>query len=545
MPRSRRDLLLSGAGLALGAAAALPPAVGPAQAQITTLDLAPMPLPVKLDDTVAAGYRRDVLIRWGDRVTSDAPPWDPLRPSAEAAGAQFGWDARIADIVPMPMGADRVPRAVLAVTHPDVDPAMAFADGRDHPDVAAAMQGASLLNLERRPDGRWIVVDGGFQNRRLTAVTLCRLSGPAADALGGGGAVQGVLGLTGGSATPWGTLLLAEDDPGSWLPRLRGLAPRFGDGTSYGWVLELDPLNPTSVPTKRTGLGRFPHGDVAATLLPDSRAVVYMTDRRALGYLFRFVSSSTASDPEVLDSGTLYVARIEGTTELRWVPLPRDPQALLNPVATAERAGATPFDLPSGLALDPERPRLLLACRGAASRPPGQVDALNPRAPNPDGHVIEILPADGDHGAATATARVLFLAGTPGAYGRGMPLPGAAAYPQHPTTLAIDRRGRAWIGTDRGGLVGASADGLFGCDLDGPGRAVPLPLYGAPRGAAIGGAVPTPDGEGLLAVVRQPGAEPGASYARPGTRWPAFDANLPPRTTLIALARERGGAVGG
>ena len=111
--------------------------------------------------------------------------------------------------------------------------------------------------------------------------------------------------------------------------------------------------------------------------------------------------------------------------------------------------------------------------------------------------------------------------------------------------MTVDARGRAWIGTDRGGRVGPQAEGLYACDLDGPGRGVPLPIYGAPRAASIGGAALTPDGEALFTAVRHPGAEPGGSFDRPATRWPEFQAGVPPRTTLIGLVRTGGGAVGG
>ena len=88
-------------------------------AQIRRNDLDALALPVKQDDTVARGYRRDVLVRWGDRVTFDAPAWDPRRPDPEGAAAQFGWDARVAAIaVPTQQAADGVPRAVLAWLHP-------------------------------------------------------------------------------------------------------------------------------------------------------------------------------------------------------------------------------------------------------------------------------------------------------------------------------------------------------------------------------------------------------------------------------------------
>ena len=113
----------------------------PALAQPRRNDLAPMALPVKQDDTVAPGYRRDLLLRWGDRVAYDAPRWEPNLPRPEAAAGQFGWDARVAAVaVPQRQAADGVPRAILAVLHPTVDPLMAWPGGVDRPLVAAAMQ---------------------------------------------------------------------------------------------------------------------------------------------------------------------------------------------------------------------------------------------------------------------------------------------------------------------------------------------------------------------------------------------------------------------
>ncbi|MCG7361390.1 DUF839 domain-containing protein [Roseomonas sp. ACRSG] len=525
----RRSLLASAATLPL-----LPLA---AQAQVTTLDIPPRAMPLKPDDTVAAGYRRAVLLRWGDRVTFDAPDWNPRRPSAQAATAQFGWDARICALLPAPPATDGVARAILAVAHPTVDPAMAFPDGRDHPAVAAMMQGASLLNLEKQ-GGRWIVVDGGYQSRRLTADTLCRITGPAAEAVGD--TVQGLLGVSGGCATPWGTLLLGEDDPASWLTRLRDLYPRFSEGTRFGWMTELDPLDPQSIPAKRSTLARFPRGDAAAALTADGRAVVYMTDRRAFGYLFRFISAGPADAPDALDAGTLFVARLNGRG-LSWVALPGGAETALNPLVAASQAAAVAFDVPSGLAIDPRSGRLYLACRGNAARRPEQVDALNPLAGSSGGHVVEISPAGGDHAAESAAASLLLVGGQPLARFASL----GSAWPDAPTTLAVDGRGRLWIGTDHAGRIGQAPDTLYGCDTDGPGRGLPLPLYGAPFAAGIGGAAMTPDGQALFTVARAPGANPGSDYARPGTRWPQFDPSVPPRSTLMSFVRESGGPVGG
>lgn len=510
----RRALL---AGAATGAPAAalaqrLPPPTPAAP---------PGPLAVRPDDWATPGHGRQVLIRWGDRVTFDAPPWDSRNPTEDAAAAQFGWDGRLAGLAVPPLGADGIPRLVLAVAHPQVDPAMAWPGGRDRPAVAAAMQGASLLNLEKAAEG-WVVVDGGFQSRRLGANTLCRWTGPAAAAPG----VVGLLGLEGGCATPWGSLLLTEGEPFAWLARLGGLDDRWQEARRFGWVVELDPFDPQSVPAKRSALGRIGAVAVAATRAADGRAVVFLADGRGMGFLYRFVSAGPAEEPDALDAGTLDVARAAQGGGLHWVALAPDSAA--DPARAAEQAGATKFDTPSALALDPRGLRLFLACRAGVSRHPSQVDALNPRPSPHPGHVIELL---GDPAAPRMEARLLFEADR------------APEMPRYPATLAVDARSRLWIGTDRAGRPGPGADAAFVCALEGPSRGIPRPAYAAPRAAGIGGAATTPGEDAALVLVRTPGAEPGASFDRPATRWPAFEARTPPRTALVALTRQGGGVV--
>ena len=444
--------------------------------------------PVLQDDTVAPGLRRDVLIRWGDRVSFDAPPFDPRAVDAEAASAQFGWDARIVALVTPPPAADGVARGVLAVAHPTVEAAMAFPGGVDRPEVAANMQGATLLNLERQ-GGRWIVVDGGFQSRRLTASTLCLASGPLADQAGG--AVRGVLGVTGGSATPWGSLLLTEGDPALWSQRLGGLDPRFARGDAFGWLVELDPLDPQSIPRKRTALGRYGKADAAAAQARGGQAVVFVAERGAGGFLLRFVSAAPAASADALDNGTLAAAQVQAG-RLAWLTLPAGSAG--NAIEAARQAGATAFDAPSCLAWDARANRLLF-CGGFG--------------------VVSMAPDGGDPAAASMAVTAIDTQRL-----------GAV------TTVTPDARGRLLLGTDTGGPVGARAQTLWSVE---GGSATAL--YGAPRAAGIGGAAVSSDGGTIFTVARRPGAEPRAGFDRPATRWPQFEPGMPPRTALLALAR--------
>lgn len=542
---SRRALLATGV-------AAI---AGPAGAQSIVSDIADVAQPVAPDDRVAHGYRRDVLLRWGDRVAFDAPAWNPSSPTAEAAASQFAWDARVVALAPAPAAADGVPRLVLVATHPRVDPAMAFPAPPPPAAVEQGMVGASVVNLEVR-GGRWVVTDGGYQARRITSTTLCRMAGPASGHARlqtpedpAGRAARGVLRAEGGCTTPWGTVLLAEGDATAELAAWRGAVAY--EANRFGWVVEIDPLNPTSVPAKRTALGRFAKSDVAVARAGDGRPVVYISEARRDGFLYRFVAARAPdgagadANGALLDEGRLSAAQVQGAT-VTWRDLPGTPEGLIDARAAAESVGATPFDTPSGLAIHPDG-RVFLACRGNPQRG-GRTDGLNPRPVNSFGHVIELIPANLDHAADIADGAVLILGGDPrqpGAtarYGAGTRVWLAA-----PAVLEVDPRGRLLIGTAQGSLQRSTgiADGIFLCGTAaGAGRGVMNQLYAAPRAASIGGLRLTPDGTTLITAVRTPGAEEGTTFARPATRWPAFRQTEPPRTTVIAISHASG-PVGG
>ncbi len=418
----------------------------------------------RADDAPAPGWRRDELIRWGDRVEFDAPKFDPFNPTDIAAATQFGWDASVLGALPAPPGADGGARLVLAVAHPTAEARMMFPGGRDRPLLAGLAQGASILDLEQR-GGRWQIADGGFQARRLTARTPCRLAGPATKLHGD--TVQGVLAVGGGCATPWGTVLMAEGDPAPWFDRLVIADHLYADPAArslFGWMVELDPLDPLALPVKRTALGRLARTAAAAALAADGRAVVFMTDARPAGFLFRFISAQPAApgspgaNRSLLDEGTLSVARAEGT-RLRFVDLPPGHAARMAALDTALTAGGTVFDAPRGLAIGADR-ILHLACRGIPLR--ATPDALNPRRVNAAGHVLGFRPEGGDAAAADWSSEIVLLGGNPAV--------GGGVYPEDFAGLARRaaragvRWGRAAVDRHRpaGGAVPDGGRGVRG-----------------------------------------------------------------------------------
>ncbi len=68
--------------------------------------------------------------------------------------------------------------------------------------------------------------------------------------------------------------------------------------------------------------------------------------------------------------------------------------------------------------------------------------------------------------------------------------------------------------------------------------------FSAPTGAEVCGPCFTPDGTTFFVSVQHPGDDDGSTFDKPTTRWPDFDAKMPPRPAVVAVRRSDGGKIG-
>ncbi len=570
---------------------------------------------------VAEGYRADALVRWGDAVLDGAPAFDPANLTAAAQAKQFGYNNDFLGYLPLDGRADH---GLLVVNHEYTNGELMFRgigqrSGRDTDfagvtkdivDTEMMAHGGSVLEVERE-GGVWSVVPGSKYGRRITAETEMRLSGPAAghermktSADPAGTTVRGMVNNCAGGVTPWGTWLTCEENfngyfwgkaaaegvsdqaralrrygaPGEWYAWGK-FHDRFdvekepNEVNRFGWVVEIDPMDPASVPVKRTAMGRFKHEGAGNIVNADGRFVVYQGDDERFDYVYRFVTEgrvdreNRAANKDLLDSGTLFVAHFKADGTGAWVPLVHGSSPwltekfgfkdqgdiVIHARLAADLIGATKMDRPEDVDVNPVTGKVYIILTNNTKRASDKTDAANPRGPNPFGHIIEITPDGGDHAAPTFRWEILLKCGDPAVADVGATFNAATTkdgWFGMPDNCAIDALGRLWIATDGNSPAGTGrSDGIWAVETEGAARGTSKCFFQVPRGAEMCGPCFTPDLETFFVSVQHPGEtedkDPAPStFEAPSTRWPDFKDGVPPRPSIVAITKIGGGKIG-
>ena len=222
----------------------------------------------------------------------------------------------------------------------------------------------------------------------------------------------------------------------------------------------------------------------------------------------------------------------------------------------ADLMGATPMDRPEDVEPNPLTGRVYVMLTNNTKRKADSTDAVNPRGPNPFGHIVELLPPGEDgsrnHAALEFDWEIFIKAGNHDDAGAGAqyhPETSENGWFAAPDNCAFDPKGRLWITTDQGSgwKKTGIADGVYVCETTGPNRALTRHLFRVPYGAEMCGPEFTPDGTTLFVAVQHPGADGvdnDENFDNPKTRWPDFKAGIPPRPSVVAITKADGGEVG-
>ncbi|MDH4245888.1 MAG: PhoX family phosphatase, partial [Nitrospira sp.] len=585
-------------------------------------------VPISAIDEVVVpnGYTAEVLIAWGDPVSNGPLFKQDASNTADDQARQ--WGMHNDGLVYFPIVGSR--HGLIVQNNEYTDDGLLFPDGANNWSqektnkslnahgisiIEVTMQAGSHFDIRRRR-GKWDVVRPSRFARRITGLTPIDIGGPAAGDLRlvtgddpNGTRVLGTLNNCAMGVTPWGTYLACEENFNGYF-RKNGtqtdLEKRYGitaEGFGYlwhttdkrfrvdeepnepnrfGWVVEIDPLMPSSPPVKRTALGRMKHEGAKVQEAKNGRVVVYLGDDERNEYIYRYVSNlpwrqACAQGINPLDDGILYVAKFQADGTGQWLPLTPDNPSLagwslndilINTRGAADAVGATMMDRPEWIDTFPRHLTALATLtsnsrRGTtppsvnnpdgttnagSARPP--VDAPNPRAINNYGHIIRWRHLQ-DWTEPTFGWDLFALCGDP-----ANPIHGSTILGDKygsPDGLYVDPGGLLWVQTDVStSTINAGAYTDFGHNqmlAVHPKTGETRRFLVGPNQCEITGVFMTPDRRAMFVGIQHPGERPDDSPSDPTnpkqfSSWPDGPDGGRPRSALIVVTKDDGGRIG-
>lgn len=593
---SRRQVL--GGGLKLGLAALIlssgATTLLPTKAQANSR-LAFEAVRANTLDTISVppGYSWYTVVSWGDPLWSGVPEFDhQSRGTAASQELSFGDNNDGMTLF------EHDGRHLLAVNNEYVN--LDIINGNraskkpETPDdvrKGMAGHGVSVVELTRR-NGRWGIVKDSLYNRRITPSTPMEITGPAAghDLLKTsddptGTRTLGTWNNCANGSTPWGTYLTCEENFNGYFSSSdpnhvpTDAMKRYGIGNEdwgYAWatveerfdiskhpneinragyVVEIDPTDPNSVPKKRTALGRFKHENAEVVIAANGHVVVYLGDDERGEFLYKFVSerkfTQGGDNSNLLEHGTLYVAKFSDDLRGEWLPLTPATTGMsaaeisIHTRMAASKVGATTMDRPEWVAVNPVKVEAYCALtnnknRGVKPNAGGDaapVNGPNPREKNDYGQIVRWIPDNGDHSAAGFQWDLFAMAGNPtihsNAYAGSQNITPDNMF-NSPDGIAFDPSGLLWIQTDGNysnakGFAGMGNNQMLCADTEtGEIRRF---LVG-PKECEVTGITWSDDRQTIFVGIQHPGEDGNSHFPGGG--------NSVPRSSIIAITRQDG-----
>ncbi|WP_104722323.1 PhoX family protein [Helicobacter mesocricetorum] len=560
-------------------------------------------IPISTQDAVIVpdGYEVKPLISFGDVLFSDAMPFNEKKNINQATIANatrvFGDNNDGMSLFPLDNN-----RYILAVNNEYINPELIFADNGKNMDshkVAYEQNslGVSIFEIRQEKDGFRVVLDSPY-NRRITAHTPMQISGVAkghksmqTQADKKGELVLGTLNNCANGQTPWGTYLTCEENFDGFFGASDAdykftesqkrygigvksnygweLDPRFdisknpNEPNRFGWIVEIDPYNPNSIPIKRTALGRFKHENIEIVLSREGYVVAYMGDDEANEFLYKFVSKEKfdSKNPQknknLLEDGVLYVARIQGENlsgEGEWIALSygqngldskngfhSQADILINARLAASIVGATPMDRPEWIAADPKGEFIYATLTNNKKR--AIPNGANPREKNMYGQIIRWRPNRKNHLSTKFKWDIFLLAGNPMQYPNDLRKGTSNITSENmfnsPDGLKFDKFGRLWIQSDgdysnKGDYAGMGNNQMLCAN---PITGEVKRFLTAPIASEVTGIAFSQDYKTMFVGIQHPGEKLAPSHYPDG-------GDSTPRSTIVQITKKDGGVIG-
>ncbi|EFO9213412.1 PhoX family phosphatase [Campylobacter lari] len=553
-------------------------------------------IPASTEDKVIVpdGYKADILISWGDPLFSKASIYDEEKnidkKAVENAKLTFGDNNDGMSFFPLSKD-----RAILAINNEYINPEIMFKhQGKnlslDDILYEQANLGVSIFEIKKEKD-QWSVVLDSKYNRRIDANTKMSVSGPAKQqVLQNENFIYGTLNNCANGKTPWGTYLTCEENINDFFGSLDEKIKfskeqlRFGfkaqsqygwekfderfdlsknpnEANKFGWVVEIDPFDPNSIPIKRTTLGRFKHENAELIVEDDGTVVIYMGDDEANEFIYKFISKHKykkgLDTSKILDEGTLYVAQFNGKIgnfrgSGKWIELEygknnlnkengfnSQADVLINARIAGTIVNATPMDRCEWITSHKESGSKEVFATLTNNKKNNNPNPANPRTKNIYGQIIK-WEHKNSHKDDEFTWEIFALAGNPDnqtSLNKGSNNITSNNKFNSPDGLSFDRDGRLWIQTDGNYSNQEEFEGMGNnCMLAANPKTGEIKRFlTGPIACEITGITFSQDYKTMFVGIQHPGEKLKGSQ---------FPYGKTPRSSIIAISKIDGGVIG-